>query len=329
VGACAYSPDGRRITSGSFDRTLRIWDAESLEEIATLTAHTDTVTTCCYSPDGRRILSGSRDKTLQVWDAETGDEIAMFTPGHPYGVDACCYSPDGRRIVSAGSSDNVLEIRDAETGAEIALLESPSELLVPWFAYSPDGRRLAASGDHTLKVWDARTAVELDPLVGLSEPARAAYSADGNFIVTVSWEDAIQVWDTQRGGVVLRFVDGSFACVAMGGCRSLASGDSKGRAYILDLVGLNPGPAYVTSAYLYRFDHKQYDGQPSAKCGWCGRFFWSPPAVLDVILQITRDTQNLPSLPDEAWDEPHLQSACPHCRAPLRFNPFLVDNRQR
>ncbi|MFY9556910.1 MAG: WD40 repeat domain-containing protein [Blastocatellia bacterium] len=333
VGTCAYSPDGRRIISGSFDRTLRMWDATTMDEIAALTAHSNTVTTCCYSPDARRIISGSRDKSLQVWDSRTGDEIATFTPGHPYGVDACAYSPDGRRIISAGSSDNILEIRDSESGEQIASLEGSNLLL--WFAQSPDGRRIvASSGDNTLKIWDARLGVEADTLVALSEPALAlAYSADGNFVVSLTWRDGVRVWDANSGEVVLRFIGSGLKCVSFGGCRALACGDSKGRLYILELVGLGLDRAVVTSTYLYQSNRKQYEEQPSAKCEWCGKRFTPSSSIIGAIQSITEHqnaTENrLYSLPDDAWDDPRLLSECSNCHQPLRFNPFVVDNRNR
>ena len=69
VGSVAFSPDGQRIVSGSFDQTVKIWDANTDKELQTLKGHTNSVTSVAFSPDGQRIVSGSEDKTVKIWDA--------------------------------------------------------------------------------------------------------------------------------------------------------------------------------------------------------------------------------------------------------------------
>ncbi|KIO05784.1 hypothetical protein M404DRAFT_25077 [Pisolithus tinctorius Marx 270] len=69
VTSVAFSPDGKRIVSGSQDKTVRVWDAERGVQIGGhLEGHTDAVCSVAFSPDGKRIVSGSRDKTVRVWD---------------------------------------------------------------------------------------------------------------------------------------------------------------------------------------------------------------------------------------------------------------------
>src|SRR5262249_5314620 len=79
VQCVAYSPDGKRIASGDFDHdVIRVWDAETMRELAVLRGHTRDVNSVVFSGDGRRILSGSGDKTMRWWDAETGKELQRF-----------------------------------------------------------------------------------------------------------------------------------------------------------------------------------------------------------------------------------------------------------
>ena len=77
------SPDGARIVSGSFDKTIRIWDAKTGKALSEpFKGHTRFVSSVGFSPDGARIVSGSDDNTLKIWDATTGVEMISPLRGH-------------------------------------------------------------------------------------------------------------------------------------------------------------------------------------------------------------------------------------------------------
>jgi WD40 repeat protein len=68
VFGVAFSPDGHHIVSGSWDRTLRRWDADSGQPIgAPMAGHSKPVSSVAFSPNGRRIVSDSCDRTLRLW----------------------------------------------------------------------------------------------------------------------------------------------------------------------------------------------------------------------------------------------------------------------
>ncbi|KAJ7613251.1 hypothetical protein DFH06DRAFT_1015013, partial [Mycena polygramma] len=72
IESVAFSPDGKLIISGSWDRTIRIWDAESGEQLGDpLEGHAHRVSSVAFSPDGKWIVSGSHDETIRIWDAES------------------------------------------------------------------------------------------------------------------------------------------------------------------------------------------------------------------------------------------------------------------
>jgi hypothetical protein len=121
VSAVVVLPDGRRALSGSYDKTLKLWDLESGECLRALEGHTESVTAVAVLADGRRALSGSRDKTLKLWDLESGHCLATLE-GHTYRVSAVAPLADGRRALS-GSDDGTLKLWDLDSGRCLATLE--------------------------------------------------------------------------------------------------------------------------------------------------------------------------------------------------------------
>ena len=88
VSSVAFSADGTRIVSGSYDKTLRLWDAKSGQPIGEpLRGHESRVSSVAFSADGTRIVSGSDDKTLRLWDAKSGQPIGEPLRGHEGGLE--------------------------------------------------------------------------------------------------------------------------------------------------------------------------------------------------------------------------------------------------
>ncbi|MEE8468368.1 MAG: serine/threonine-protein kinase, partial [Planctomycetota bacterium] len=132
VSSVAWNPQGTRIVSGSYDQTLRIWDAATGTSLQTLEGHAEGVTSVAWNPQGTRIVSGSWDKTLRIWDAATGTSLQTLE-GHTWVASSVAWDPQGTRIVS-GSDDGTLRIWDAATGTSLQTLEGDTlgEFSVAW-----------------------------------------------------------------------------------------------------------------------------------------------------------------------------------------------------
>ncbi len=74
VLSVAFSPDGKKVVSGSKDysgsndNTIKLWDESTGVVIKTLKGHEYSVVSVAFSPDGTKIVSGSADNTIKLWD---------------------------------------------------------------------------------------------------------------------------------------------------------------------------------------------------------------------------------------------------------------------
>jgi WD40 repeat protein len=110
IDALCWSPDGTRLaSSGSRNRSIRIWDAKSgkfLTFLQLFEGHRINIEALMWSPDGVRIASCSVDSTAKVWNAATGALIGTYS-GHSGGVYGLAWSPDGTHIASGDGDGNV------------------------------------------------------------------------------------------------------------------------------------------------------------------------------------------------------------------------------
>ncbi len=199
VNAVAWSSDGKRIASGSFDKTVQVWNAADGGHAFTYRGHSDPVNAVAWSPDGRRIVSGSNDKTVQVWDAADGGHVFTYRE-HSDVVLAVAWSPDGKRIAS-GSVDKTVQVWDATDGGHLFTYKGHSDV-VDTVAWSPDGKRIVSgSYDKTARVWDATDGGHPFTYQGHSGFVHAvAWSPDSKRIASGSDDTTVQMWDAADGG---------------------------------------------------------------------------------------------------------------------------------
>jgi serine/threonine protein kinase/Tol biopolymer transport system component len=211
VYAAPYSPDGRFIASGSFDHTVRIWDAQNGSHVYTYTGHIDGVWTVAWSPSGQRIASGSatinlgNDHTVQVWNAIDGGSVSIYR-GHAGAVRAVAWSPDGTRIASGGD-DNTVQVWNAVNGNLIYTYRRISSPICA-ISWSPNGTRIASvSSDLTIQVWNAANGGYLYTYRGHSGSGSYAlycavsWSPDGTRIASCAgpYDYTVQVWRASDG----------------------------------------------------------------------------------------------------------------------------------
>jgi WD40 repeat protein len=238
VFCVAYSLDGRHIVSGSFDKTVRIWDAIAGKEVSRLKGHTDSVLSVAFSPNGRHIVSGSHDRTLRMWDAFAGKEVSKLN-GHMNWVTSVALSSDGRHVVSS-SHDNTVRIWDSLAGKEVSRLEGHAKS-VRSVAFSPDGQHVVSgSEDNTVRIWDALAVKEVSRLEGHTNWVRSvAFSPDGQHVVSGSRDSTVRIWDASAGKEVSRLeghTDSVWSVAFSPDCQHVVSGSSDNTVRIWDAL---------------------------------------------------------------------------------------------
>lgn len=125
VYSLAYSPDGKRLATGSSDKSWRIWDLATSRTVVKNDAHLISVNSVAFSPDGKLLATGSADHTVAVWDAETGKRVKLFK-AHTNAVSRVRFAPDGRQVASA-SGDGTIKLWDLAEQLEFAILDPPRQ----------------------------------------------------------------------------------------------------------------------------------------------------------------------------------------------------------
>jgi len=157
VNAVAFSPDGRKVATASYDNTARLWDVETGKQIQRL-EHDGSVYGVAFSPDGKKLATASSDSSARLWDVRTGKQLQRLE--HDRSVNAVAFSPDGQKLATA-SHDRTARLWDVGTGKQLQRLEHDRS--VNAVAFSPDGQKLAtASDDKTACIWtlDIRLVME-------------------------------------------------------------------------------------------------------------------------------------------------------------------------
>eukprot|EP01041_Mallomonas_annulata_P004733 gene4733-9401_t len=236
VTAVAFSPDGYKLVTGSWDRTAMLWDLRDGSCIGILEGHTSSVCTVCFHPvHGRTVATGSWDRTVRIWDVLKVCCIAIIDGSMDW-VLVVRYSSDGSQLVS-GCWDGSIQVSEipeytSSSSSSSLLIESNdhNDVISSACISCDGGTIISGSKDRSIKIWDAYDGICLGTLMGHAANVTAVgIRVNGTQIVSGSDDKTIKVWDTEK-----------CTCVA----------NLEGHTAEVTAVGFSPGGTRIVSGSL-------------------------------------------------------------------------------
>jgi serine/threonine protein kinase len=151
IYAVAISPDGKTLASAGSEKTIRIWNAETLKQRLPLDGHAGQVYGLSFNRAGDRLASVGWDGVIRVWEPATGKLVKSWE-GQSGDIWSIAFSPRDNKLATGGT-DGSVRLWDAESGKLLATYLGHNTS-VHTVAFNQDGTLLGSGGrDGAVRIW--------------------------------------------------------------------------------------------------------------------------------------------------------------------------------
>ena len=198
VYTLAYDPTGATLASGSFDKTVFLWNAESgqCENFNVLEGHKNAILDLKFLAQGDVVVTASADKSLGAWDANTGKRLKKCTAHTAIvnSVDVDNHQQDA--IFFSASDDATVKLWDIRVSRGGLTGSLPHDFAVTSVACGPDHQLFTGGIDNWIHCWDIRQAQKVYSMKGHSDTITyLAVHPKGTHLLSNSMDQSLRSWD--------------------------------------------------------------------------------------------------------------------------------------
>ena len=210
ISSLSFSPKGKFLASASQDKSVKLWNILTEEEIASL-PHYNPINAMAISHDGYKIAIGDNHGDVKIWNLENQKEKILITKTNLSSVKSIAFSPDSKTLVTGGEAMNnfvdacYLQFWDLSNKTINEIASSDENYhgdVVNSVTFSPDGQILASAGkDKKIIFWNTNSRRKISPLSSSIDSAHSdeitsiAFAPKGNYLASGGKDKLVKIWN--------------------------------------------------------------------------------------------------------------------------------------
>jgi hypothetical protein len=203
VASMAYTPDGRSLLSGSWDRTMRLWDLSTGNQLRVFDGHRNVVYGVAVLRNGRQAVSAGDDRQLKFWSLGDPHPLRELK-GHQGEVWSVALLPDDSGALS-GSLDCTLKLWSLADGTVLRTFQYESKVFS--VAIVPGGAVAVSAATNVLQSWSLADGTRIRTFVGHEGAVKAIVALpDGRHALSAGDDGTIRLWDLPFGNELKKFI---------------------------------------------------------------------------------------------------------------------------